>query len=158
MLASGIRLLMAGALLSVAVLLSGSDPPTPPFRGSVCEILRDLPDWRGKLVFVRGVYYDGLQQRCSGSCADGPLPSSLWLTGGGGESERALLKAIQAAELEANRRNRVEVWVTAVGWLRTMARRSPAGPCDAVGSHLYGYGHRARGLLNSTSYVSRTLS
>jgi hypothetical protein len=31
--------------------------------------------------------------------------------------------------------------VTVVGWVRTMARRSAIGPCDVIGSGLYGYGH-----------------
>jgi hypothetical protein len=141
MVASGTRLMMTVGLVSMAVLLSRGDAPTGPFRGGVCELLRDLPSWRDRLVCVRGVYYNGLQQRCPDSCAAWPWPSSLSLVGDGGESGRSLLKALQTAELEANSGNGVEVRVTVVGWLRTMARRSPAGPCDAVGSSLYGYGH-----------------
>lgn len=141
MVACAVRLLMTIGLLSIAVFLCASDPPAGSFRGGVCELSRDFPAWRDRLVSVRGVYYNGLQQRCSASCATSPWPSSLWLVGDGGESGRSLLKAIQTAELEANRGNRVEVWVTGIGRLRTMARRSPAGPCDAVGSGLYGYGH-----------------
>jgi len=45
------------------------------------------------------------------------------------------------AELEAGNGNRLEVWVTAVGTLRTMARRSSLGPYDKAASHYYGYGH-----------------
>jgi hypothetical protein len=32
------------------------------------------------------------------------------------------VKALQCAELEANRGNRLEVWVTGIGRLRTVAR------------------------------------
>ena len=141
MIASGTRLVATAGLLAVAVLLSRSDAPAQPFRGGVCELFRDLPSWRDKLVCVRGIYFNGLQQRCSASCAAWSWPSSLWLTGDGGESGRALLKALQNAEREAKRGSGEEVWVTGVGRLRTTARRSPAGPCDAIGSGLYGYGH-----------------
>jgi hypothetical protein len=45
------------------------------------------------------------------------------------------------AELEGKQGKRFELWVTAVGQLRTMVQRSPLGPCDRIGSHSYGYGH-----------------
>jgi hypothetical protein len=141
MVACAARLLLTIGLLSMAAFLCATDPPAGLFRGGVCELSRDFPAWRDRLVSVRGVYYNGLQQRCSASCATSPWPSSLWLVGDGGESGRVLLKAVRIAELGANRGNRVEVWVTGTGRLRTMARRSPAGPCDAIGSGLYGYGH-----------------
>jgi hypothetical protein len=135
------RLIATIGLLGVAVMLSGTDAPPGAFRGDVCELLRDLPAWRDKRVRVRGIYYNGLRQRCSASCSAWRWPSSLWLAGSGGESDLPLLKALQGAEVEASRGNRVEVWVTVVGRLRTKARRSPAGPCDVVGSRLSGYGH-----------------
>ena len=138
---SGTRLVATVGLVTIAVLLSRTDAPAKPFKGGVCELFRELPSWRDKLVSVRGVYHNGLRQRCSATCAAWPWPSSLWLTGDGGESGLTLLKALQTAELEANRGTRVEVWVTGVGRLRTMAQRSPAGSCDAIGSRLYGYGH-----------------
>ena len=48
----------------------------------------------------------------------------------------------QAVELEAKNGKRLEIWVTAVGQLRTRTRRSPLGPCDKIGSGRYpGYGH-----------------
>jgi hypothetical protein len=31
--------------------------------------------------------------------------------------------------------------MTAVGTLNTLARRSPLGPCDKIGSSLFGFGH-----------------
>jgi len=44
-------------------------------------------------------------------------------------------------ELEAKKGKRFEIWVTAVGQLKTHARRSFLGPCDEIGSRYSGYGH-----------------
>ena len=43
--------------------------------------------------------------------------------------------------LEAKKGKRLEIRVTAVGQLRTTAKRSPLGPCDEIGSGDFGYGH-----------------
>jgi hypothetical protein len=52
----------------------------------------------------------------------------------------ALDRVERKVELEAQKGERLEIWVTAVGQLRTMAKRSPLGPCDEIGSGNYGYG------------------
>jgi hypothetical protein len=135
-----IRLLIVTPFLIAAIVLSDVRPPDEAAR-SVCDLLRHLPDYRDKPVSVRGISFFGLRQDCKGECAIGPLPSSLWLSGTGRESWLLLYQAERAAAQAAEEGIRVEVWVTVFGWLRTMAKDSPAGPCDTVGSHTYRYGH-----------------
>ena len=137
----GVRLLIVVGLLIVAVIMSSGRPPAGPATRSICDLSRDLSAYRDRLVRVRGVYYFGLRQACARKCGTGPWPSFLWLVGTGRESWEAIEKAEHIAEFEATKGTRVEVWVTAVGWLRTMARPSLLGPCDMVGSRYYGYGH-----------------
>jgi hypothetical protein len=108
---------------------------------SVFDLFRNLSIYSDRLVAVRGVYYYTLEQKCPASCVTGPRPSHLWVVGTGRERWDALKEAERLAELEAGKGTRVEVWVTATGWLRTMARHSPLGPCDTVGSNYFGYGH-----------------
>jgi len=50
---------------------------------SVCDLSKDLPRYRGKLVTVRGVYYYGLRQSdCPQKCDTGLWPSFLDLKEG----------------------------------------------------------------------------
>ena len=53
----------------------------------------------------------------------------------------AVDNAQQSFEREAKQGKRFAVWVTVVDQLKTIAGRSPLGPCDEVGSGYYGYGH-----------------
>lgn len=108
---------------------------------TVCDLSKDFSAYRDKSVAVRGVYLYGLRQTCPGKCATGPWPSFIDLVGTGRESWEEVDRAERVAEREAKRRNRVEVWVTVVGKLRTMARRTSLGPCDKIESQYFGYGH-----------------
>ncbi len=112
---------------------------------SVCELSRDYGAYRNRLVAVRGVYYYGLREDCHRECAVGPWPSFIDLTSMRGADAfagwRALDEAGRRAEAEAKKGKRLEVWVTAVGRLKTYAHRSPLGPCDRQGTGLYGYGN-----------------
>ena len=88
---------------------------------------------------VRGVYYYGLRQQCTGKCAVGLWPSFINLEGGTDNVWADVAKTERDVETEAKRTGkRFEIWVTVVGSLQTRARRSPLGPCD-WGSP--GYGH-----------------
>ena len=143
-------LLLAGAIISC-------DRPQPGTVSlSVCELSRDFAAYRGKLVAVRGVYYYGLRQNCPQRCATGPWPAFLDLvdTGSPASDEvpvafntddaswAPLHKVQQTVERDAQQGERLEIWVAAVGQLRTGARRSPAGSCDRIGGKTYRYGHR----------------
>jgi len=85
------------------------------------------------------------RETCPQRCALGPWPSFIDLRGAassGSDASWADLDKVQrTVELEAKKGRRPEIWVTAVGRLRTSARRSPLGPCDRVGSGYYGDGH-----------------
>jgi hypothetical protein len=132
--------LVTGLLISVAITSSDS-PSSSLAPRSVCDLSRDFSAHRDKLVPVRGVYLYSLRQACPGKCATGPWPSFLDLIGTSHESWDEVDKAERIAEREAKKGNRFEVWVTVVGRLRTVARRTRLGPCDTIGSHYYGYGH-----------------
>ena len=108
---------------------------------SICDLSKDYGAYRDKLVAVRGVDYEGLRQICPQSCASGPLPSFLDLAGTADSDWSALAQAERTVDLEAKKGRRLEIWVTAVGRLQTVAQLSPVGPCDTVGSRYGGYGH-----------------
>jgi hypothetical protein len=113
-------------------------------RMTVCELSSKLPEYRGKRVAVRGVYYYGLRQECPNSCAGGVWPSFLNLVTVGETGSNiweALTHLEQAVERKAKTGRRFEIWVTVVGDLQTNAQRSAVGLCDQVGSHTFGYGH-----------------
>lgn len=136
---------VVGLLLAVAITSGGSPQPSRSIL-SVCDLSRDFAAYRDKVVAVRGVYWYCLRQACPQKCANGPWPSFLDLIGSEspGSDEGAwdsLDKAQRKVELEAKKGKRLEIWVTAVGQLRTRAQRSPLGPCDKIGSRYYGYGH-----------------
>jgi hypothetical protein len=122
---------------------------------SVCELSRDFSGYRGKLMAVRGVYFNGLRQNCPQTCTAGPWPSFVDLVGLDHKISSqppvgfiledagwaALDIAERAAERGAKQGRRVEVWVTVLGRLKANPRRSHAGPCDIVVNG--GYGHLA---------------
>ncbi len=142
----------AFGLLLAAMMTSCSRPAAQPPHFTVCELSRDFGAYRGRLIAVRGVYYYGLREDCPERCSDGTWPSFLDLGGIGGANPMALASATDYAgwtsveeaqrtvEHEAKKGRRLEVWVTAIGELKTMAKRSPLGPCDKIGSRHYGYG------------------
>jgi hypothetical protein len=58
------------------------------------------------------------------------------------ESNWGAVDSVQRkVEVEAKKGRRLEIWVAAIGRLRTRAGQSPLGVCDREGSGLYGYGH-----------------
>jgi hypothetical protein len=108
---------------------------------SVCDLSRNFPAHRNKVVTVRGVYYYGLRQECPQKCAGGLWPSFLDLEGGAVVTWSALDKVEQTVKVEAKKTGkRFEIWVTVIGRLRTRAQHSPLGPCDKE-SWGHGYGH-----------------
>ena len=132
------------ALLLVVVATSCGRPRLNPAVMTVCDLSRDYAAFRDKLVAVRGVYYYGLRQDCPQKCVTGPWPSFLDLIPASrtDEASWAALERVQrSVEAAAKQGKRLEIWVTAVGELRTRARHSPLGPCDKIGSEYYGYGH-----------------
>jgi hypothetical protein len=120
---------------------------------TVCDLSRDFTAYRGKLVAVRGVYYNGLRQTCPQTCTTGSWPSFVDLIGTGGTPQKeppvafatdelswaALDKVQRAVERGARRGKRVEIWLTVLGQVRARAHGSPAGPCDRVASGSYGH-------------------
>jgi hypothetical protein len=133
---------MACLLLASAVTVGCSQRPSTVVV-SVCDISKDFSAYRDKFVAVRGVYYYGLRQKCPQTCATGPWPSSIDLIGSatGRDPWADLDNVRRMVELEAKKGKRFEIWVTAVGQLKTHARRSFLGPCDEIGSRYSGYGH-----------------
>ena len=125
-----------------------SGPPVAP-KLSVCELSRDFRRYDDPVIAVRGVYYQGLRQRCPQTCVTGdPWPSALDLVGDrfpisavpvrfstDHQSWDALDKEVlrQAARLY-----RGEVWVTIVGQLRA-GKGSVLGPCDRVAGGHFGH-------------------
>ena len=149
-----IKSVAGGLMLVVALASCGRPRSTQPPLLTLCELSRDLGAYRDKLIAVRGVYYDGLRETCPAKCATGPWPSFICLTGTSSASRNdsarfitdtaswdALDSVEQTVKLEATKGNRLEIRVTAVGQLRTMAKPSPLGPCDKISSGYFGYGH-----------------
>jgi hypothetical protein len=81
-----------------------------------------------------------LRQDCPEKCTHGLWPSFLDVRGADQDSWEALDKAQRTVEAEAKKGRRLEVWVTAVGQLRTR-RRPGLDPCHRLGSRYLGYGH-----------------
>jgi hypothetical protein len=120
------------------ITLDGQSQPSPTTL-SVCDLSKDFARYGGKVIAVRGVYYYGLRETCSQKCASGPWPSFIDLVGTESVQDRsgfvtddaswaALEDAQRTVEKEAKKGKRLELWVTAVGRLRTSPRRSR--PCD----------------------------
>jgi len=109
---------------------------------SVCQLSKDLPAFRDKVVTVRGVYYYGLRQECPQKCTDGLWPSFIEFQGAEGLSWADLNKALHEVETEAKATGkRFEIWMTVVGRLQTIVKPSPLGPCDRKSWEQGGYGH-----------------
>jgi len=124
------------------LIASGGTPARDAAVISVCELSKDFPGFRDKVVTVRGVYYYGLRQECAEKCKDGLWPSFIDLEGSTNETWAALAKSERDVETEAKRSGkRFELWVTVVGRLQTRAKRSALGPCDRKSWGLGGYGH-----------------
>lgn len=130
-------------LLPLIALVAVTCTPAAPVQVmSVCELSKDYPRFRDKVVTVRGVYYYGLRQECSEKCTDGLWPSFIDLEGGGDAVWAALARADREVESEAKRSGkRFELWVTVVGRLQTRVKHSPRGPCDSTSWGIAGYGH-----------------
>jgi hypothetical protein len=130
------------ALALLALTIVNDTPASPDPVISVCELSKDYPRFRDKVVTVRGIYYYGLRQDCPQKCAGGLWPSFINLEGGDNAVWEDLAKADRQVEAEAKRTGRrFELWVTVVGRLQTTARNSPLGPCDRKSLGLGGYGH-----------------
>jgi hypothetical protein len=128
---------LSAALLFLALIAAFDDADPAPTN--ICDLSKDFSAYRDKLIAVRGVYYYGLRdQSCPQKCADGPWPSFIELRS---TDWNAIEKVEKAVEADAKTGRRFEIWVTAVGRLRTHARRSPLDPCDKQGSRYFGYGH-----------------
>lgn len=136
-------MIRSGALLLLVMLIaSDATPARDAAVISVCELSKDFPGFRDKVVTVRGVYYYGLRQECAEKCKNGLWPSFINIEGGTNETWAALAKSLRDLEAEAKRsRKGFELWVTVVGRLQTRAKRSPLGPCDRKSWGLVGYGH-----------------
>jgi hypothetical protein len=129
-------------LVIIAITLVGGPKPAPSIV-PVCDLSKDFGAYGDKVIGVRGVYYYGLREMCPEKCADGPWPSFIDLIGSNREPLvfDPLVKTLRTVELEAKGGKRLEIWVTAVGRLRTHAKRTSLGPCDRIGGRLSGYGH-----------------
>ncbi len=109
---------------------------------SVCEISKDFPAFRDKVVTVRGVYFYGLRQECTQKCTSSLWPSFINLQGSDDATWADLNKAEREVETEAKATGkRFEIWVTVVGRLQTIVKPSPLGPCDRKRWERGGYGH-----------------
>jgi hypothetical protein len=129
------------ALVLVSMLACGR-PSLPIKAMTLCDLSKDFSAYRDRLVAVRGVYFYGLKQDCAATCAIGPWPSFVDLTGSSALPDAAWLevdKAERTAEEDAKHGKRSEVWVTVIGRVRAPERPSPAGPCDPVRRGHYGH-------------------
>jgi hypothetical protein len=136
-------MIRSGTLVLLAMLIaSGGTSARDAAVMSVCELSKDFPGFRDKVVAVRGVYYYGLRQECAEKCKSGLWPSFINLEGGTDETWAALSKPERDVEAAAKRSGkRFELWVTVVGRLQTRAKHSPLGPCDRKSWGMAGYGH-----------------
>jgi hypothetical protein len=116
---------------------------------SICDLFKDLTRYRGELVTVRGIYWHGLRQPCPDSFVtlDHKWPSALNLvdsdlvaTQGQNvpfKTDRKSWDVLDEITLREIREGRhEEIWVTAVGKLRT-----PEGYIRDDGRVAGGYGH-----------------
>lgn len=150
--------------------LSGCVPPLPSKRDargktlSVCELSRDFAAYAGQMVSVRGIYYNGLRQRCPQRCPNGePWPSVLDLMSSqyprsdgtpSFTTEEPSWDAVDAAVLQwARAGDRGEIWVTVRGYLIVRAG-SPLGPCDLEANGMFG-GLQVRGWHGARLIVQR---
>src|SRR5689334_13041470 len=101
------------ALVCIGMASCGQQPSIAVM--TVCDLSRDFTAHRGRLVAIRGVYFEGLRQRCPQTCATGPWPSFVDLVGSDAAADSIWADVAAAegtAEREAKQGRRVEVWVT----------------------------------------------
>lgn len=117
---------------------------------SVCELLKNIQQYRNTIVDVTGIYWNGLRQSCPEPFVTGghAWPSAVdlveagYVSMGGGqtpsfETDRKSWDALQLLVLrEARARRREEVWVRIRGEVRAPARYVRDG-----GEIFGGYGH-----------------
>lgn len=146
---------LAALLILAAALGCSRIPSTPePKLGSrtltVCELFKDLGEYSGKTLTVRGIYYFGLRQpNCGWSLVAGGRiwPMALDLVGideiEPGSDSRTSVPAswqwLQTLVIQQGRTGQqAEIWLTVTGQLRGPRRESvPNGGVTA------GYGHLA---------------
>jgi len=98
---------------------------------TVCDLLSNAPSYQGKIVAVRGIYWDGLRQTCPDSIvAHSGWPNAVNLSTSAlaGPYEPVPFETDQASwdrldEIllrEARASRREEVWFTAVGRFRSV--------------------------------------
>ena len=98
---------------------------------TVCDLLSNAPSYQGKIVAVRGIYWDGLRQTCPDSIvAHSGWPNAVNLSTSAlaGPYEAVPFETDQASwdrldEIllrEARASRREEVWFTAVGRFRSI--------------------------------------
>ena len=109
---------------------------------NVCEMSRDFAKYRNRYVIVRGIYLQGLRQRCPQTCATGPWPSFVDIArnkAAGDAIWADLGRAVRTAQQAARQGRLFEVWVTVRGKLNTNTYTSLVGPCDQLAKRGYGY-------------------
>jgi hypothetical protein len=114
----------------------------------VCELLKNITQYRDRIVAVRGIYWFGLRNSCSQPFVTGEhtWPSALNLVESDSPPTDATLsfrtnqKSWDALEAfvrqQARAGNRAEIWVTVVGKVR-----APATYIRGKGRVVGGYGH-----------------
>ena len=144
----------------LAVVLCGCTNAEAPRRSqksslesplTVCEVLRDPPRYRGKLVSVTGIYWDGLRETCREPFVTGnrtwPTALNLVDTGFPASSEETVAFKTdekswrdleELALREAKAGHREEIWATVTGVLR-----APQSYIREDGRVVGGYGHLA---------------
>src|SRR5262245_49379776 len=109
---------------------------------NMCNLSRDFSAFKDKVVTVGGIYFYGLRDACTAKCADGPWLSFVDLEGATENFDWNVLKVGQHEAWKRSKAGeRVELWVTVVGELKTNARPSSKSPCDRFGSGYIGFGH-----------------
>jgi hypothetical protein len=128
---------------------SAEQKPSTPKAITVCELLKNVAVYRGKIVNVRGIYWNGLRQSCLEPFVTGShaWPSALDMIGSRfpvPETEPAAFRTDQKSwdELdafvlrEAKAGHREEIWVSIIGLVR-----APKSYIREDGQVVGGYGH-----------------
>jgi hypothetical protein len=129
---------------------------------SVCELLSSPASYRGKVVTVRGIYWQGLRQGCQEiHLGNRTWPASVNLVESDGrravpdvpviQTDRVSLDALDRLVVgEAKAGKREEIWATIVGLVR-----APSSYVRADGRTVGGYGHL--GVFPAEIIVERVL-
>jgi len=132
---------------AVAALANMPDKESPPETPiGVCDLLKDVEHYRGKMIAVRGIYWYGLREPCRSPiiAADRQWPSAVNLidvrgavTGGFAVDFQTDQRSWDALDMfvarEAKAGHREQIWVTVIGLLQS--------PDPSSGRILGGYGH-----------------